>query len=367
METFELLGVALGLATLAGLNLYLTVFASGLAVHFHWVTLPQQLESLQVLGDPWVVAISGVLYFLQFFADKIPWIDSLNDGFHTLIRPIGGALLAVLAMGDANPTVKIVAALLAGGAALTSHLAKSGIRLTANASPEPLSNVGLSVGEDVVVLGGLSLLIFYPIVAIIVALVFIAAIWLLLPRVVRSIQAKLWLIWKKLNAPALDKVTLPPQLPASYERLLHQSHAALQPVHRAIPGLSGGGPHLPKNYRGWLVQLHDENNRSLFFIAKRWRGPLIIEVALLGTVPIRESKFMCERLELHHADGVSHVFYFERSLAPLVDELADSLKQDPSPEEENIETVPSVIGEEAEESVVEESTEQESSESKTTS
>lgn len=354
MDTIELLGIALGLATLAGLNLYLTVFASGLAIHFHWVTLPQQLESLHVLGDPWIVVISGALYFLQFCADKIPWIDSLNDGFHTLIRPIGGALLAVLAMGDANPTVKIIAALLAGGAALTSHLAKSGIRLTANASPEPLSNVGLSVGEDVVVLGGLSLLIFNPIIAIIVAVVVIAAIWFLLPKVVRSIRAKLWLIWKKLNAPAQSKVILPPQLPSSLERLLHQSHATLQPVHRALPCLSGGGPHLPKNYRGWLIQLHGENSRSLFFIAKRWRGPLIVEVALLGTVPVRESKFMCERLELIHSDGVSHVFLFERGLASLVDEMSDSIKPDAVQEAEIIETVPSTIGEDLEEIVPQE-------------
>ena len=83
--------VALGLAALAGVNLYLTVFATGLAIHFHWITLAPQYQSLEVLGNPWIISIAGVLYFLEFFADKIPWVDSIWDAVHTVIRPIGGA------------------------------------------------------------------------------------------------------------------------------------------------------------------------------------------------------------------------------------------------------------------------------------
>ena len=84
----------LGLACLAGINLYLTVFVTGLAIHFHWITLAPQYQSLEALGNPWIISIAGVLYFLQFFADKIPWLDSAWDAVHTFIRPIGGALLA---------------------------------------------------------------------------------------------------------------------------------------------------------------------------------------------------------------------------------------------------------------------------------
>ncbi|MGA7212831.1 MAG: DUF4126 domain-containing protein, partial [Terrimicrobiaceae bacterium] len=159
MDVLETLSVALGLATLAGINLYLTVFVTGLAVQFGWVILPSHLHDLSVLCNPWVIAISGVLYFLEFFADKVPWIDSANDALHTLIRPLGGALLAVLALGEADPAAKVIGALLAGGAAMTAHAAKAGARLIANVSPEPFSNIGLSLGEDAMVLGGLGLLL----------------------------------------------------------------------------------------------------------------------------------------------------------------------------------------------------------------
>ena len=155
MDVLETLSVALGLATLAGINLYLTVFVTGMAVQFGWVLLPSHLHDLSVLGNPWVIAISGALYLLEFFADKVPWIDTANDALHTFIRPFGGALLAVLALGEADPAVKVIAALLAGGAALTAHAAKAGTRLMANVSPEPFSNIGLSLGEDAIGLGWL--------------------------------------------------------------------------------------------------------------------------------------------------------------------------------------------------------------------
>ena len=170
MDVLETLSVALGLATLAGINLYLTVFVTGMAVQFGWVLLPSHLHDLSVLGNPWVIAISGALYLLEFFADKVPWIDTANDALHTFIRPLGGALLAVLALGEADPAVKVIGALLAGGAALTAHAAKAGTRLMANVSPEPISNIGLSLGEDALVLGGLGLLLWHPVVACIVAI-----------------------------------------------------------------------------------------------------------------------------------------------------------------------------------------------------
>ncbi len=95
MAKLDLLAVALGLAALAGINLYLTVFVTGLAIHFHWITLAPQYQSLEVVGNPWIITVAGVLYFLEFFADKIPWVDSIWDAVHTVIRPIGGALLAI--------------------------------------------------------------------------------------------------------------------------------------------------------------------------------------------------------------------------------------------------------------------------------
>src|SRR5215475_11135299 len=125
VERLHLLSVALGLAALAGINLYLTVFATGLAIHFHWITLAPQYQSLEVLGDPWIISVAGVLYLLEFFADKIPWVDSIWDAVHTVIRPIGGALLAIQVLGHPSPALTVVVALLAGGTSLIAHTAKA--------------------------------------------------------------------------------------------------------------------------------------------------------------------------------------------------------------------------------------------------
>ena len=106
MDVLETLSVALGLATLAGINLYLTVLVTGMAVHFGWVVLPSNLQDLLVLGDPWVIAIAGALYFLEFFADKIPWVDSANDALHTFVRPLGAHCSPSLLSGKPIPASK---------------------------------------------------------------------------------------------------------------------------------------------------------------------------------------------------------------------------------------------------------------------
>ncbi|HJT44701.1 MAG TPA: DUF4126 domain-containing protein, partial [Chthoniobacterales bacterium] len=131
MEQLNLLAVALGLAALAGINLYLTVFATGLAIHFHWITLSAQYQSLEVLGSPWIITVAGILYSLEFFADKIPWVDSIWDAVHTVIRPIGGAFLAIQVLGHPDPVFAVIVGLLAGGTSLASHTAKAATRLTA--------------------------------------------------------------------------------------------------------------------------------------------------------------------------------------------------------------------------------------------
>ncbi|MDP0491725.1 MAG: DUF4126 domain-containing protein [Verrucomicrobiota bacterium JB023] len=165
MEILDQLGVALGFATLAGINLYLTTFVAGLAIRFDWLALASKHEQLEVLGDPWIIGTAGLLFFVEFFADKIPWVDSTWDVLHTAIRPIGGILLALAALGQLDPTVSVVAGLLAGGTSLTTHLAKAGGRLFVNMSPEPVSNTVASVAEDGLVLGGLSMMALAPAVS----------------------------------------------------------------------------------------------------------------------------------------------------------------------------------------------------------
>jgi hypothetical protein len=200
MEVLKTLAVALSLGTLAGVNLYLTVLVTGLALHFHWVILPSQLAGLEVLGHPTILCMAAALYAIEFCADKIPWVDTAWDAIHTLIRPIGAAALAVAAMGDAHPAFEVVAALLAGGMAFSSHTAKAGTRLAANTSPEPFTNIALSLVEDGLVLGGLSLLAWSPFVALLLATIVCTVILIFLPRLLRNIFQGLRILLKKLRS-----------------------------------------------------------------------------------------------------------------------------------------------------------------------
>ena len=146
MNLVETLGLALGAGFSSGLNLYATVATLGLLQRFGVLHLP---PGLQVLSHPWVLAIAIALYFLEFFADKIPYFDTFWDALHTFIRPPAAALLTFAAAGGAPPEWRWAAALLAGGVALTSHGTKASARAAVNTTPEPFSNWFLSFGEDV--------------------------------------------------------------------------------------------------------------------------------------------------------------------------------------------------------------------------
>jgi len=146
MNPVETLGLALGAGFSSGLNLYATIATLGLLERFQIVHLP---ASLQVLAHPWVIEIAVALYLIEFFADKIPYVDTVWDTIHTLIRPPAGAILAYASAGAAPAEWRWGAALLAGGVALTSHSTKASTRAAANTIPEPFTNWTLSLGEDV--------------------------------------------------------------------------------------------------------------------------------------------------------------------------------------------------------------------------
>jgi hypothetical protein len=174
MGIIEILGVASSVSLLAGWRMYLCVFATGLAMKFGWIAPPQHLASLSVLANSWVLGAAGLAMTAEFFADKVAWLDSLWDGVHTAIRPIGGALLALALVDASDPTWQVITLLLGGGATLASHAAKAGTRAVVNASPEPFSNIAVSTGEDVAT-GGLLVLVFAnPGIAIIIAIGLVA-------------------------------------------------------------------------------------------------------------------------------------------------------------------------------------------------
>jgi hypothetical protein len=170
MGIIEILGVAGSVSLLAGWRMYLCVFATGLAMKFGWVDVPQHLASLSVLANDWVLGAAGFALIAEFFADKVAWLDSLWDAVHTAIRPIGGALLALALVDASDPTWQVITLLLGGGATLASHAAKAGTRAVVNASPEPFSNIAVSTGEDIATGGLLVLVLANPAIAIVIAI-----------------------------------------------------------------------------------------------------------------------------------------------------------------------------------------------------
>jgi len=196
MFPVELIALASTVSLLAGWRLYLVTFATGLAMKFGWLALPYQLDGLDVLANNWVIGIAALGAIAEFFADKIAWVDSAWDTIHSLIRPIGGALLSMAIIDGGDPAWQVASFLLGGGAALLAHAGKAGARTIVNASPEPFSNIAVSAAEDVATGGLFALAIANP-----VAAALIAAILVLL---------SLWLVWK---ARSLLKRILPPPRP----------------------------------------------------------------------------------------------------------------------------------------------------------
>jgi hypothetical protein len=166
------LGIAMGSAWLSGINLYATVLTLGLLQRFHLASLPGDLS---YLAHTWILILSGALFAVQFIADKIPAVDSVWDVIHTFIRIPAGAILAAAAFAHLDPGVRLVALLIGGGIALSSHSTKTATKLAANASPEPFSNVALGLAGDVVSVGGTVLMTSHPIfmaVLVVIAIVF---------------------------------------------------------------------------------------------------------------------------------------------------------------------------------------------------
>jgi len=181
MSAVELIALASTVSLLAGWRLYLVTFAVGLAMKLGWVALPQQLHALDVLANNWIIGIAGLGALAEFFADKIAWVDSLWDTIHTVIRPVGGALLSMAIIDGGDPAWQVGSFLLGGGAALLAHAGKAGARALVNASPEPFSNIVVSTGEDVATAGLLGLAIANPIAAALIALILvIVSVWLVL-------------------------------------------------------------------------------------------------------------------------------------------------------------------------------------------
>ena len=181
MNAIELLALASSISLLAGWRLYLVTLVTGLAMKWGFVALPDQLRALDVLASNWVIGIAAVGTIAEFFADKIAWVDSAWDAIHTWVRPLGGALLSLAIVDAGDPAFQLGSFLLGGGAAFLAHAGKAGARVMINASPEPVSNVIVSTGEDVATGGLMALAIANPIAAALIALTLVlTSLWLVM-------------------------------------------------------------------------------------------------------------------------------------------------------------------------------------------
>ena len=194
----DVLGRTLGFSFAAGVNLYATVAILGLATRYGWVELPAQYR---VFDNNWIIGAAIVLYVVEFVADKIPWVDSLWDSVHTVIRPAGGALIAVASIGQAQPTIQVLAAIVGAALATSTHVAKAGTRAIANTTPEPLSNWTLSFAEDGFVLALGLLALTHPLAAAVVVVLALAGIVVAGRWLLRGIRRRLGRVHSRQELP----------------------------------------------------------------------------------------------------------------------------------------------------------------------
>lgn len=179
------LAFAMGSAWLSGINLYATVLTLGLLQRYHWVQLPGELS---YVSNWWVIIVAGALYAVEFVADKIPAVDSIWDAIHTFIRIPAGAILAASAFANFDPSVRIAALLVGGSVALGSHGTKAATRLAANTSPEPFSNIILSLIGDALTIGLTILMTIHPLVILGIVLVFLVFAFFFFRMIVRALR-----------------------------------------------------------------------------------------------------------------------------------------------------------------------------------
>jgi hypothetical protein len=329
MQVLQTLCLALGLAALSGYSLYLTVFASGLAIHCGWVHLAPQYGSLSVLGDPAILIVSGLLFTIEFFADKIAWVDSISDAVHTFIRPIGGAFLATRALGHADPVFEVIVALLGGAMSFTSHSLKAGTRLVVNSSPEPFSNIAVSLVENVLVVSGIALLRKHPIaVCAFFSIVFGLTIYLF-PRLWRSISANIWFISRKLNqvSPSDAEEQLPTRLPSAYHASFRKLSGGSATVEWAVPCVSGKGKYLEPNRFGYLVATSETPTKIYFCTKRNLFGGASKVLEIEGLKASLEHRKLFEELHVTaDAKNRRYSFKFDRSRAALAAKVATALE-----------------------------------------
>jgi hypothetical protein len=197
VDTIELIGSTMGLGFLAGVRLYATILTLGLAIRFGWFHPAPEAAQLRILAEPMVLIAAGVACAIEFFADKVAWVDSIWDSFHAFIRPIGAVVVSAAVLGSFDPVLKVTLIILCGGVAFASHSSKAATRLLVNHSPEPFSNIAISLAEDALVPFGVWLSLRHPQIVLGLVLAFLVVFFWLAPKVFRAVRLQFvaFIIW----------------------------------------------------------------------------------------------------------------------------------------------------------------------------
>jgi len=312
MHIIQLLGSLMGLSFVAGINLYATVLTVGLGIRLEMIHLAPDLASLEILAHDYVLIAAGIAYAAEFFADKIPWIDSAWDSFHTFIRPIGAAILGATAIGDVDPVIEIAVFLLCGGMALSSHATKAGVRLVVNQIPEPFSNIGLSVTEDIVAVGGSWLALTHPVLMFILTLIFLVLFILLVPKLFRLLRVQILAMTAWFRAlfgggASGEEINLFDEIP---EKFLGHVPAEIESGENAfcVRSVSGKGMDMGRNYPGLLCMAENR----LFFITRKGLHVQKYDLNLdeIKTVKFQK-KFLLDRLVFSDGERYTYVHLFK--------------------------------------------------------
>jgi hypothetical protein len=325
MDIVQQLGTALGLGLLSGVRLYLTILAIGAAIHFQWLQLNESFSGLNVLADWRVMAVAGAACAVEFVADKVPWVDSAWDSIHTFIRPVGAALLGASAFANTDPAVKAMLMILCGGVALTGHSAKSATRLAVNHSPEPFSNIALSLAGDVAVPIATWVTFQYPTVTFAIVAVFVLFAWWLSPKIYRLMRVEAAALgsafarWFGATETLAVNAVVPDTLVDSRPELASHMRAIPLPYLEALrkryklEGNSSGircagsnGLNGLKSSIGYLVFTPDG---KLVFVARRWFRYRYFEVPVSAMRKLTWSgSFIMDTFAFESGEGKRHEF-----------------------------------------------------------
>jgi hypothetical protein len=312
MDTIALLGSTMGLGMVAGMRLYATVLTIGLGVRFGLITLSPEMSNLSVLADTYILIAAGIGFLLEFFADKIPWVDSLWDSINTFIRPIGAAVLGATAVGSIGSTTSILAGLICGGTAFSSHATKAGIRFTVNHSPEPFSNIALSLSEDIFGLLGIWLLIKNPVFMLgVVAFFLLIFIWIS-PKLFRMIKVEILALLALIKAGfslAQSESITSDDMPEEYSDHIRKALGEELPS-LVIKCIGGKGVKRLRNSIGYLCL----TNNQFVFIARKWFRfrARVIDRKEISNYDFKK-KLLLDRLSFVAKDKRQYIYFFKDS------------------------------------------------------